>query len=199
MLREARKAILRRSETGAFPELIPLVEQARILRVGGKRLFVHAVGGLRIAEHIELGDAQVSPRNGEGAIQFDGSAPAANRLIVAPLVVIEIAEIVVRPGCRGIARDGALEHDHLLDAGWKAVVAAMRLPPWRGVQQRVPVCSEPQRARRACTTAWGDPTFHAAGTTRAVRRRRPAIRSRPGRRLHRAAFANRLPGRRTEL
>src|SRR5215469_6637959 len=105
----------------ALLELVPLIEQARVIAVGVKRIFIHTVGGLRIAEHIELGDAQVSPRNGKGSIQFDRSAPTAYRLIVAALVVIEIAEIIVRPGCGGIARDSALQYDHLLDASGEAV------------------------------------------------------------------------------
>ena len=77
-------------------------------------------------ENVVVGDAEISPDSGEGAVELGGFFPPGDGFFVAAFVVEEVAEVVGGAGVFGVFGDGRQQDGDFFEAVREAVVA--RLP-----------------------------------------------------------------------
>ena len=105
-----------------FPELVTLIENASVFRVSGLCAIEGRDCTLGIAADIEERDAKVAVDGGKARIQRCSALPEVYRLIVAPPIVKQIAEIVWRARIPGDGLRNGLQNNHLFQPMRKAVV-----------------------------------------------------------------------------
>ena len=106
----------------AFPKLVTLVEQPRIIRVGPESMVVGGAGFGRVVVNVEVADAEVAPDDGKVRINFCTALPQLNRRRVTAAVVKQIAEIIQRAGIGRIRGDGGFENGNVFQPRREAVV-----------------------------------------------------------------------------
>src|ERR1035437_344110 len=121
MLFKRAQPLLGLSQSSPFLQLIPLVQHTRIFRTGVKSARIHAAGSYRVMQYVEFRDAQIPEWNRKPFVELDRLSPTANCIFVTPLVVVEIADVVVRSRARRIPSDRVTQHDHLFEPGGETV------------------------------------------------------------------------------
>ena len=87
---------LPRALAATLLELVSLVEDASIGRIGRKRLVERPQGLAGRMKDVEVRDAQVTPYGGESRPKLRRLLPKGNRLLMAPPVVEQVAQVVAR-------------------------------------------------------------------------------------------------------
>ena len=103
-------------------QLVQFGEQSGIVRIGGKGSLVALPGPIGVAAHVEAGDSQVAPGDGEGGFQAAGLLPQLDGLVVLLLVVEQIAQVVASSGVIRTDGEDVAQDDQFLQAGGEAVI-----------------------------------------------------------------------------
>ena len=103
-------------------QLIQFREHSSVLRVDLECLFVAGNGPVDLVAHVIVGDAQVPPGNRKPGLQPDGHFPVSDRLVIASLVVEQVAQVVGDPGILRVNGSGVLQDRSLFEPYWETVV-----------------------------------------------------------------------------
>src|ERR1700679_772317 len=111
-----------RRDTCTLPELVAFIQNAGVFWIGRLSTIEGCDRSVGIPAHVEERDAQVAVDGGKGRIERCSALPKFHRLIVAPTIVEQVAEIIRRARIVWDGLGHSLQDQHLFEAMREAII-----------------------------------------------------------------------------